>query len=332
MKKLITKLLLTLTLCGVGGLKIFPVTISEINPHTKEVSSTVVYVNLLEEYNYTATTYEHFELEEETVTLKAFQFYIPNYVPKTYTITYNEDGNVWQQQYTYGEDVKLYTQKESDHPYEYAMGWVSEDKTYLKQVLRKPSGDIELTSAWQGKTYTIYYDNEAGDTYTYGKEFKLKTPKKSGYTFEGWYLDGEKITHISDVTYGDVYVKSKWKKIVYYNPRGYWVCNYRVLTDNTISPQELQRQVDIGPIQHLEVPNANLVHGHNPGPFSWVPYVQIGDTILMNGVPYVVFNKFVMNIQEFGPYRWVAPADLAIVTCYGDYWNGTRVFVYLERK
>jgi hypothetical protein len=82
----------------------------------------------------------------------------------------------------------------------------------------------------------------------------------------------------------------------------------------------------------LEVPNANLVHGHNPGPFSWVPYVQIGDTILMNGVPYVVFNKFVMNIQEFGPYRWVAPADLAIVTCYGDYWNGTRMFVYLERK
>lgn len=39
----------------------------------------------------------------------------------------------------------------------------------------------------------------------------LGIPSKDGYAFEGWYLNGEKVTSIAEGTKGDLHLVAKWE-------------------------------------------------------------------------------------------------------------------------
>ena len=69
-------------------------------------------------------------------------------------------------------------------------------------------------------TYTDMGDGEFGKdtpiTHTYGTETKLVNPTRTGYTFDGWYLNGKKVTTLGATAYkSDITLTAKWNAISY---------------------------------------------------------------------------------------------------------------------
>jgi len=94
-------------------------------------------------------------------------------------------------------------------------GWFSGDAEYIpcKSTI---SSDITLKAKWLAD-YKISFDSDGGSSaesvrVVYSMTIgDLPTVKKSGYSFEGWYLDGTEIT--SDMEYEfteNITVKAKW--------------------------------------------------------------------------------------------------------------------------
>ncbi len=87
-----------------------------------------------------------------------------------------------------------------------------------------PEKNTEYTAVWVKEgDYTITYVNVDGATNenpaSYNVETEtitLKDPAKAGYTFEGWYKDGEfttKVTEIPQGSTGDITLYAKWEQI-----------------------------------------------------------------------------------------------------------------------
>ncbi len=60
------------------------------------------------------------------------------------------------------------------------------------------SGDITLYARWKLLDRTVTFDADGGDaiapkTVEYGQPFDLPTPTRRGFTFVGWYRDGERV-------------------------------------------------------------------------------------------------------------------------------------------
>lgn len=111
-------------------------------------------------------------------------------------------------------------------------GWYDEDNGMGNKIIfpYSPSSSITLYAKWTANTYTITYDAKGGlvDNPTakvsFNSDYTLDVPKKSGYTFIGWYYGsfmGEKYTdengnsllkynHTTDLT-----LEAKWKANTY---------------------------------------------------------------------------------------------------------------------
>ncbi|HPX32234.1 MAG TPA: InlB B-repeat-containing protein [Erysipelotrichaceae bacterium] len=325
-KKLVLGLFLTLTVSGVVSpqLEVYPITVIQVNPETGIETKEVFNVSLNDEIKYQNMVYENFTIDQLVVTLKPFDTYRPVYIPKTYTVTYIDGENRYSNKYTYGENVSLDKPSEENHPYEYFLGYFDISGNQYPNMLIKPSGNIILYSKWQGKEYNIIYDGVIGDTYRYGEGATLTNPTKSGYKFEGWYLDGEKIIAIDNMTHGDINLTSKWKKTVSSssNTSVNWKVNYRSYKNY----DEMVKKLDAGYVVYYK---GNVLLGHNPGVFSWLPKVKMTDTVTVNGELYNVVKiyKTKFSAQEYK--AWWQPGDLALVTCYGGGLN--RLIVILEK-
>ena len=77
----------------------------------------------------------------------------------------------------------------------------------LGTTLKNGSVTVNIYPQWTTKTYTVTYDANGGSvspsttTVTYNSIYgTLPTPTRNGYTFNGWYLNGTKITSSSTVT------------------------------------------------------------------------------------------------------------------------------------
>ncbi len=72
---------------------------------------------------------------------------------------------------------------------------------------------------WKAKSYTVKFKANGGTCKTSSKKVtfnnkygSLPTPKRTGYTFQGWYLNGKKITKSSTVTKAGTHtLKASWK-------------------------------------------------------------------------------------------------------------------------
>ena len=77
----------------------------------------------------------------------------------------------------------------------------------------------------ENRVYSITYYSEGGEhpnpnTYTYGSAVTLQDAKRTGYTFDGWYMAGEtdagtKVTEISATQTGDVILTAHWTAKTY---------------------------------------------------------------------------------------------------------------------
>lgn len=326
-KKIIISLFFVLVLVAVPASfsDVFPITITHINPETNEETIETYYVNLYDEITYTNIEYEHF-IVEQTITLKPFEKYKPVYTPKTYTITYLDGPDKYIQEYTYGEDVTLRKPLEENHPYEISLGYFDFYGNKYSDIIEKPSGNVVLFSKYQGKKYNIIYDGKIEDSYIYGEGKTLKTPKKDGYKFLGWYLDGQKITVIDENAHGDISLVSKWSKITVSYPQhqksSYWVVNYIVVNDY----DDLVPKLDAGYVCYYM---GNILLGHNPGVFSWMPRANVGELVLVNGQFYKITDKFMTEFSDPEYKGWYQPGDFALVTCYGGGLN--RLIIVLEK-
>jgi len=100
-------------------------------------------------------------------------------------------------------------------------GWYK-DKKLTKKITSTEGADnnLELYAKWKLETYSITYELNGGNVtgnptqYNASQTVKLKTPKKTGYIFEGWYISGpegsQKVTSIAKGTYGNLVVTANW--------------------------------------------------------------------------------------------------------------------------
>lgn len=95
-------------------------------------------------------------------------------------------------------------------------GWYS-NGTKVTSIPKGSYGEIELTAKWIPITYTITYNDQCGaenenpTNYTIeAASITLKDLSKDGYTFDGWYSNGTKVTTIPKGTYGEITLTAKW--------------------------------------------------------------------------------------------------------------------------
>lgn len=112
---------------------------------------------------------------------------------KTYTVYFDSCGGTPSYKpltIKYGGTVNL--PSPTKEGYDLA-GWYTSASGGTKYTSStKITGDVTLYAVWNKKTYTIIFDSNGGTSINsqkveYGTTFNLPTPKKSGYTFDGWY-------------------------------------------------------------------------------------------------------------------------------------------------
>ncbi len=82
--------------------------------------------------------------------------------------------------------------------------------------------DLHLKAVWDARKYSITYLLDGGTnsssnpaSYTIEDEVFFSSPSRLGYTFNGWYSNGERITSIPKGTSGDVVLEARWTIITY---------------------------------------------------------------------------------------------------------------------
>ena len=105
-------------------------------------------------------------------------------------------------------------------------GWYKDGEftTQVTEITQGTTGNITLYAKWELVSYTITYEldggtnapeNPAGYNVETGT-ITLKDPAKAGYTFEGWYKDGEFTTQVTEITQGttgNITLYAKWEQI-----------------------------------------------------------------------------------------------------------------------
>ena len=136
------------------------------------------------------------------------------------------------QEFAYAEVSPLTANSFERDGYEFA-GWASspdgeavyEDKACVGNLTEADGDEIHLYAVWKPKTYQIKYENMNGaenaddnpTEFTAGNHtFTLHEPKgRTGYTFEGWYLDSlfeKKVSGLVTLnSYHDWIFYAKWK-------------------------------------------------------------------------------------------------------------------------
>ena len=141
-----------------------------------------------------------------------------------YTITYELEGGTNAEENPAGYNVETETITLKDPVktgYTFA-GWYKDGEftTKVTEIPQGFTGDITLYAKWL-ENYTIIYELDGGtnapenpESYNVETEtITLKDPVKTGYTFAGWYKDGEftdEITEIAQGSTGDITLYAKW--------------------------------------------------------------------------------------------------------------------------
>ena len=147
---------------------------------------------------------------------------------ESYTITYvNVEGATNENPASYNVETETITLKDPVKPGYTFGGWYKDAKftTQVTEIIQGTTGDITLYAKWVTEgDYTITYVNVDGATNenpaSYNVEtgtITLKDPVKPGYTFAGWYRDGEftdEITEITQGTTGDITLYAKWIEVI----------------------------------------------------------------------------------------------------------------------
>ena len=147
-----------------------------------------------------------------------------------YTITYELDGgtNAPENPASYNVETETITLKDPVKAGYTFEGWYK-DSGFTGKITEIPqgtTGNITLYAKWELVSYTITYELNGGTNVPenpagYNVETEtitLKDPAKPGYTFGGWYKDGEFTTQVTEIvqgTTGNITLYAKWEPVSY---------------------------------------------------------------------------------------------------------------------
>jgi len=166
-----------------------------------------------------------------------------------YTVKFNSNGgtSVKKQYVYYGEYVEEPNEPERDG-YEF-IGWYLNGSKY--NFNRKVTSNLVLEAKWnlideeeywedeywRDEEFKVQFDSNGGTSVKtqyveYGEYVTMPdTPTKSGYEFEGWYLDGM-LYDFDEEVYEDIILEAKWDKET---TRYYEYCKKETETHYSIS-------------------------------------------------------------------------------------------------
>ncbi len=135
-----------------------------------------------------------------------------------YDVTYELDGGTNDatnpNNYTIEDIVTL--KNPTKVGYEF-IGWFLNGEK-VETIDLGTTGEITLVAQWKVISYSINYELGGGTNnianpseYTIEETFVLENPIKSGYIFEGWFLNGEKVETIDFGTTGEITLVAQWR-------------------------------------------------------------------------------------------------------------------------
>lgn len=133
--------------------------------------------------------------------------------------------------HTYGTETRLEDASKTGYTFG---GWYTTSDcegdrvaTLAAGAYMKKDEKILLYAKWTPNTYSVTYEKNDGTianeeeytSYTYGEGLDLPTPKRTGYTFRGWYTDsgctGDPVTRITETDTEDKTYYAKWTINIY---------------------------------------------------------------------------------------------------------------------
>ena len=195
----------------------------------------------------------------ETMPAKDTTYYA-GWTVNQYTITYNGNGGTVAEVSTtadYGKEISKPTIDPTRTGYTFTGWYTDSDCTNaVSWPVTMPVNGATYYAGWNANTYKVTLDATGGTLtggneviVTYGEQYGLPAPTRTGYTFLGWYLeDGTQIkaTDIVDIT-EDIELTARWEvgesyDITYNLENGTWAAGtnvperYNVATDTFTLP------------------------------------------------------------------------------------------------
>ena len=212
---------LTTSNCSITGTNASEFTVTSINE-----SVVTVTFNPTSSGNKTATlTITDAHSKKCTITLSA----------KTqYTVTYSKGnygtGNNVTDNKVYGTALTLKDKGDFTREHYTQTAWNTNANgtggtSYALEASYTQEAELQLYPTWTPIEYNITYHNIDDATHTNPATYNieqavtLQAPTKTGYTFEGWYLQsdfsGDKVTQIAQGTTGNIELYAKWSETKY---------------------------------------------------------------------------------------------------------------------
>ena len=191
---------------------------STANPETYNVESAAITLNNPTKTGYTFAGWTGTDLSEATTTVTIPQgstgnrSYTATWTATNYTITYDLDGGS-----VTGTNPTAYTIESNNitlinptkEGYTFA-GWTGTDlseATSAVTIAQGSTGNRSYTATWTANTYTVTLDANEGAvnpdeiTVTYGGAYgTIPTPTRTGYTFDGWFINETEIEETTTVS------------------------------------------------------------------------------------------------------------------------------------
>ena len=123
------------------------------------------------------------------------------YTRNSYTLTINPNGGTTSSDLTqtlkYQQQVTVVSPTKTGYNF---TGWTKTSGTLQDTTFTIGASNATLTANYQAKTSTLYFDanqgsvSQASKQVTYDQQYgTLPTPTRTGYTFDGWFVNGSKI-------------------------------------------------------------------------------------------------------------------------------------------
>ena len=141
--------------------------------------------------------------------------YLANYEANEYKITYDYKYDGLKEEETVLFDDNYLLKEPTREGYHFDGWYYSNQK--VESGAWSIDGDITLEAHWSVLTFNINYDLDGGtnnpsnpQTIAYFEEVLLKDPERTGYLFDGWYLNNSKVDKIPEGTSSDINLVAKW--------------------------------------------------------------------------------------------------------------------------
>ena len=153
--------------------------------------------------------------------------FVAVFTPNVYTATFDVNGGKpidnQTQNVTYDTEFTPVAPERDGYTF---VGWADEDGYVFNSTVWQYPQSTTFTAQWQANTYNISYVLDGGTNndqnppvYTIETPtFVLAAPTKTGYTFDGWYMEDtfdNKVEQIELGTYTDIVLYAKWTIIIY---------------------------------------------------------------------------------------------------------------------